>query len=167
MFKNYYQFLEELEELTYEEKELKDTIAGDFINIIETTSMSKTYKMPILLAFYNEGNLKLRINEEDIYNNFKTFYSKGSNSIDLLNQKSTEGFKDWGKKEWYKLAEDNPINFLTKTHSQFLWIDDKEFCLNEKPEEFSSSEAFMKNFKEAIDLRTREYYKNRFEDKEK
>lgn len=167
IFKNYFQFLEELEELTDEEKSLKGTIAGEFINMIENTSMSKTYKMPVLLAFYNEGNLKLRINEEDIYNSFKSFYSKGSNSIDLLNQKSTQGFKNWDIKEWYKLAKDNPMNFLAKTHSEFFYINVSEFCLNEKLREFSLSETFMKSFKDAIDLRTREYYKNRFENKEK
>lgn len=167
IFKNYFKFLEELDEITAEEKALEATIAGDFINMIENTSMSKTYKMPILLAFYNEGNLKLSINEEDVYSSFKSFYSKGSNSIDLFNQKSTKDFKNWGKKEWYKLAKDNPINFLAKTHSDFFYIDDKEFCLNEKLGEFSSNEAFMKNFKDAIELRTIEYYKNRFESKEK
>ena len=52
--------------------------------MIETTSMSKTYKMPVLLAFYNYGNVKTEINEDDIYKSFYEFYSKGSNKVDML-----------------------------------------------------------------------------------
>lgn len=35
--------------------------------------MSKTYKIPVLLAFYNDGNIKLNINDEDIYRSFVLF----------------------------------------------------------------------------------------------
>ncbi len=93
IFRNYFKFLENVKELSDEEKVLSGTIAEDFINMVENTSMSKTYKMPILLAFYNEGNLKLRIDEEDVAESFKDFYSKGSNSVDLLNQKSQKALR--------------------------------------------------------------------------
>lgn len=160
-FRNYLKFLQDLEELEEDEAAIIGTKAEEFINMIENTSMAKTYKMPVFLAFYNEGNLKIRIGEEDIYNSFKSFYSKGSNAVDLLNQKSTSGFKDWGKKQWYKLAKDNPLKFLAKTENEFFYFDGEDYCLNGALEEFSSNEVFMKNFKDAVDLRTREYYKNR------
>jgi hypothetical protein len=166
-FRNYLGFLKEIDELQEEENALIGTKAEEFINMIEKTSMAKTYKMPVLLAFYNEGKLKTRINEEDIYNSFKNFYSKGSNAVDLLNQKSTEGFKEWNKKQWYKLAKDNPLKFLAKTENEFFYFNEDEYCLNEALEEFSNNEAFMRNFKDAVDFRTREYYKNRVENKKK
>ncbi|CAI3582586.1 hypothetical protein [Clostridium neonatale] len=56
--------------------------------MIETTSMSKSYKIPVFLAFYNEGNVKMKINEDDIYNSFYEFYYKGSNKLDMLSNKS-------------------------------------------------------------------------------
>ncbi|MGM0395685.1 MAG: hypothetical protein ACQEP4_01370 [Bacillota bacterium] len=58
-FKGYLSFLDDLNELTPGEKMLEDSFAGDFITMVEKTSMSKTYKMPVLLAFYNEGDPKL------------------------------------------------------------------------------------------------------------
>jgi superfamily II DNA or RNA helicase len=167
IFKNYLKFLAEINELNEDEKKLIGTIAEDFIKMIETTSMSKTYKMPAFLAFYNNGNLKLRINEEDIYESFKEFYSRGSNSIDLLNQNSTAGFRNWGKKEWYKLAKDNPLKFLAQTHGEFFHFEGTEYCLNYALKEFAENKTFMDNFKDAIDLRTMEYYRNRFENKHK
>jgi superfamily II DNA or RNA helicase/HKD family nuclease len=167
IFRNYLQFLKDNKELQEGESELLGTIGEEFINMIEKTSMAKTYKMPVLLAFYNDGQLKLRINNVDVYNSFKAFYSRGSNSIDLLNQNSTAGFRNWGKKEWYRLAKNNPINFLGKNHSEFFYSESEEFCLNKELEKFASNKAFMKHFKDAVDLRTMEYYKNRFESKQK
>lgn len=84
--------------------------------MIETTSMSKSYKIPVFLAFYNEGNMKMKINEDDVYNSFYEFYYKGSNKVDMLRHKSTADFEKWGKKEFVKLAKDNPVKFLIKTH---------------------------------------------------
>jgi len=166
-FRNYLKFLKDLEELEEDEEAIIGTKAEEFINMIENTSMAKTYKMPVLLAFYNYGKLKIRINEEDIYDSFKNFYAKGSNAVDLFNQKSTEGFKDWGKKQWYKLAKDNPLKFLAKTEKEFFYFDGEDYCLNEALEDFAASKVFMRNFKDVVDLRTREYYKNRVENKKK
>ncbi len=38
-----------------------DKEAQDFINTIKSTSMSKSYKIPLLGAFYSNGNIKLKI----------------------------------------------------------------------------------------------------------
>lgn len=160
-FRNYFKFLKDIGEADQDQISLSCTIAGEFINMIENTSMSKTYKMPVLLAFYNNGNLQLRINKDDIYNSFKSFYAKGSNAVDLLNQKSTEGFKHWDKIKWYRLAKDNPLRFLAKTENKFFFFDKDDYCLSEELKEYGKNEVFMRNFNDAIDLRTREYYKNR------
>ena len=40
--------------------------------------MSKSYKMTVL-AFYNNGDLKTAIDEEDIYRSYKEFYSTANN----------------------------------------------------------------------------------------
>jgi hypothetical protein len=127
--------------------------------------MSKTYKIPVFLAFYDGGKLKIRINEDDIYQSFKNFYANGSNAVDLINQKSTEGFRDWDKKQWYKLAKHNPLKFLAKTEKEFFYFDKDEYCLSYVLKGFSEDEVFMGNFKDAVDFKIREYYKNRVQNK--
>ena len=92
----------------------------NFIKFIENTSMSKTYKIPVLLAFYNNGEMKLEIDDEDLYRSFKEFYNKGSNGFDMLKDKSTSKFKTWPKKEYVSLARKNPIHFLCKSSSDCL-----------------------------------------------
>lgn len=108
--------------LTYvdEEKLLYNSIGKGFINLIETTSMSKTYKMPVLLAFYNNGNIKMEIKEEDVYKSFYGFYHQGSNKVDMLKDKSTKDFESWDKNNYVDLEKRNPVKFLLKTHGDFF-----------------------------------------------
>lgn len=162
IFRDYISFLVKINE--YEDT-LKDTLGHEFIKFIETTSMSKTYKLPVLLAFYNNGNMKLKINDEDLYKSFKEFYSKGSNGVDMLKDKSTSKFKTWDKKEYVKLARKNPVHFLCKSSSEFFYLDGDYVCLNNDLDEFFNNEEFINSVKDAIDFRTKEYYKNRFEHK--
>ena len=162
IFRDYISFLVKINE--YEDT-LKDTLGHEFIKFIETTSMSKTYKLPVLLAFYNNGNMKLKINDEDLYKSFKEFYSKGSNGVDMLKDKSTSKFKTWDKKEYVKLARKNPVHFLCKSSSEFFYLDGDYICLNKELEKFFNNEEFINSVKDAIDFRTKEYYKNRFENK--
>ena len=98
IFNFYLDFLMEMDCLSEEEKILYSGRGREFINMIETTSMSKTYKMPLLLAFYNKGHIKMQVNEDDVYQSFYEFYRKGSNKVDMLRHNNTRDFESWGKK---------------------------------------------------------------------
>ena len=56
-FKKYLEFLKELDELNQDEEFFYKGIGREFISLLENTSMSKVYKMPVLMAFYNHGNI--------------------------------------------------------------------------------------------------------------
>jgi 23S rRNA A1618 N6-methylase RlmF len=165
IFRDYTSFLDSIDELNEDEKSLINTFGYEFIKFIETTSMSKTYKLPVLLAFYNNGNMKLKIDDADLYRSFKDFYSKGSNGIDMLKDKKTSKFKTWDKKQYVNLARENPVHFLCKSSSEFFYLDGDTVCLNEELGKFFGNKAFIENVKDATDFRTKEYYKNRFESK--
>lgn len=165
-FSNYLKFLNDNGELLEDEKTLLNTRAEDFINMIETTSMSKTYKMPILLAFYNDGNLKKELNEDDIYKAMYQFYKIGSNKVDMLRDNSSSDFESWDKSKYINLAVKNPIKFLLKTHGNFfIKTDNSMISLYDDIENFKNNEFFMENMKDAIDFRVKSYYKSRFENR--
>ena len=167
-FSNYLEYIKENDKLTDDEEILYNSRGREFINMIETTSMSKTYKMPVLLAFYNDGNIKMEISEDDIYKSFYDFYRKGSNKVDMLKDKGTSDFMNWDKKKYISLAKNNPIKFLLKTHGDFF--KEKDGCLmalQDDLKEIISNEAFKKHMKDAIDFRVESYYKNRFFNREK
>ena len=161
-FNNYLEFLYKNNELNDEEINFYNTIGREFINMIETTSMSKTYKMPVLLAFYNNGNIKMNVSEDDISKSFKEFYEKGSNKIDMLRHKSTRNFESWGKDEFVKLAKDNPVKFLMKTHNNFFCQNNGYvISLRDNIKSVISNKILAKEMKDAIEFRTIKYYKER------
>ena len=130
--------------------------------MIETTAMTKTYKMPLLLAFYNEGNIKMEITEEDIYKSFYNFYHKGSNKVDMLKDKSTKDFENWEKKDYIKLAKNNPIKFMLKTHGDFFKEKEENIiALQEDLKEIIKNKSFKEEMKDAIEYRVEDYYRNR------
>lgn len=163
IFKDYLGYLRDNDLLNEEQKTLMDTRAYDFINMIETTSMSKSYKVPILLAFYNNGNIKIEINDDDIYKSFKEFYTKGSNKVDMLKDKGTSNFESWEKKNYVKLAKDNPVKYLCKSHSDFFEVNEEGNMIVKGIEEFKENKEFIKQMKDAIDLRIEQYYQDRYE----
>jgi superfamily II DNA or RNA helicase len=56
IFKNYLAFLERMNELDENELKLCSTLGREFIRTLETTSMTKVYKMPVLQAFIDTGD---------------------------------------------------------------------------------------------------------------
>ena len=172
IFRDYIGFLDKNDLLTDEEIEIKNSIAYDFINMIENTSMSKSYKLPVFLAFYNNGNFKLRINDDDLYNSFKVFYNKGSNKVDMIKDKGKSNFESWEKKDYVKLARTNPVKFLCSRkdskEGMFFSIDENtnEMCVS-GIDSFIKNDVFLKEVKDAIDFRMEQYYNDRFMSKNK
>lgn len=162
-FKNYLNFLKNQNDLSDEEIAWLDTPAANFINMIEKTAMSKTYKLPTILAFIKNELLELKINDEDLYESFKNFYSHGSNAVDLFRDKHSQTFKEWGKAEYVKLARKNPVHFLCQSESEFFSSDDEFMYLTNSLAPYQENLLFIQHIKDAIELRKQEFYKNRLE----
>ncbi|WP_312888770.1 DEAD/DEAH box helicase family protein [Clostridium bowmanii] len=166
IFNDYLEFLNKINETSEEEKLFLNNVAHEFLNNIEKTSMSKTYKMPLLLAFYNHGDIKLKVDEENIFQSFKEFYTKPSNAVDLLRHVSTKDYKSFNKKDCLRIAE-NPIKAFLNSAKDFFYRDKSYFCLTDNLSKFVENPVFIANFKDIIDYRTRKFYKERLEKLEK
>ena len=163
-FRDYIKFLNDNDELIDDEKILVESKAHEFLKTIETTNMTKSYKMPILKAFYNNGEIKMSITDDDVYYAMKEFYSYKSNSVDMLQHKKTKDFESWDRKKYLSLAKNNPIHFLKKSSGEFF--QDKDgyaLALNEDLKEYINLNSFKKHFRDIIEYRTISYYKERFE----
>lgn len=163
-FRNYISFLKELNLLSDDELKIYNGIGREFLHTLETTSMSKSYKMPILLAFFNNGNIKLNISEEDVYQNYKSFYSQGINWKDLEKDKGSRDFHNWTKTRYVAEAKKNPVNFLLKSGNGFF-VEREGYVLglDKRLEEFFDNAAFVKHMKDIIEYRTMDYYKKRYQ----
>lgn len=163
-FNHYLDFLKELKELTDEEWRLSQGAGWEFLHIVETTSMSKSYKMPILLAFYNDGEIKMGITEEDVYQSCKAFYEKDQNWRDMEKDKNTRDFRSWDKKRYVSEARKNPVHFLKESGSGFF-VDREGFvlALRDDLKDVVTEPAFVQHMKDIIDYRTMNYYRQRYE----
>lgn len=85
-FQHYLDFLYELGELSADEQELYAGIGREFIQTIETTEMQKVYTMPILYSFYNQGNIRLAVTDEEVLESWKEFFDTGTKWKDFPNQ---------------------------------------------------------------------------------
>ena len=119
--------------------------------------------MPLLLAFYNNGNFRLKLTPDDIFVAFSEFFSNPSNAIDLEIHKTRSNFKCWGKEEYIKLSRENPEKFLIRSNPEFFYRDRDYFCINAKLAPFTANKYFLSHFKDAVDYRIKSYYKERYE----
>lgn len=166
LFRDYLTFLSDNNELRDDEKSFVGSKAHEFLKTLETTSMTKSYKMPIFLAFYNDGDIKMEITDEDVYKSMLEFYSDSSNGVDMLKDNATKDYKSWDKRKYISLAKRNPIKFLNRSAGEFfIKKDGCALALSDDLKEFIKKESFIEHFKDIIEYRTLNYYKTRFEDK--
>lgn len=163
IFKDYLTFLKTQNDLIDEELMWVESDAGIFINMIEKTAMSKTYKIPTIRAFIEENELKLSITNDNLFHSFKSFYNQGSNGVDLKRDKGTKDYQTWGSKDYIKLARSTAVKFLCQSESDFFTSDEEHLYLNKSLEPFKQIESFIIHIQDALEFRKQEFYKNRLQ----
>ena len=96
-----------IKENTHKNLELHKNVI-DFINTIKSTSMSKSYKIPLLWAFYNNGNIKLKINEDDIVEEIKE--NIATDEIEINEEKIEDTLNDEKVNEVVESIEESTIH---------------------------------------------------------
>ena len=74
-------------------------------------------------------------------------------------QKSTQNYKNWGKKEYIKLAKDNPIKHLADKTSKYFYKENDLFCISEILEPYIHQKEFIEEFKDTIQSLENRYFK--------
>jgi len=163
IFNDYLLFLKKTDEILPDEEVLIGTKAHEFLRDIETMKMTKLYKMPVLLSFLQGDKLLSSAGEKEIAGSFRSFYSHKENAVDLLKDKSTRDYSGWGDKDYFRLAERNPIHFLCQSSKGFFSFRDGRLYLSDDLAGFLGDKVFVKHFKDVVEYRTRRFYKERLE----
>ena len=165
-FKRYLDFRKELGELTEEENLLYSGIGREFINLIENTNMSKVYKMPVLMAFYNHGNVRSQVSEEELLDSWKEFFSTGTNWKDLDRGITYEKYCSISDKEHIKKILQMPVHFLQESGKGFfVKKEGTALALKEDLTDVILQPAFGEQMKDVIEYRAMDYYRRRYEEK--
>ena len=162
-FKRYLDFLKELDELTTDEETLCQGIGREFINLIENTNMSKVYKMPVLMAFYNHGSIRMAVSEDQLLASWKEFFSTGTNWKDLDTGITYEKYQAISDKEHVKKILQMPVHFLQESGKGFfVKRDGAALALREDLCNVINLPAFAEQMKDVIEYRIMDYYQRRY-----
>lgn len=159
-------FLYEIHELSDEELQVYNGIGKEFLQLIETTDMQKVYKMPILYGFYNDGNVRLAVTDEEVVESWKKFFNRSTNWKDFPQVTSYEEYRKITDKQHLSKAKSMPIKFL-KASGKGFFIDKAGYALGIRDElaDVIKVDAFKKQMKDIIEYRTMEYYRRRYVEK--
>ena len=165
-FKRYLEFLNELGELNKKEENFYKGIGKEFITMLENTNMSKVYKMPVLMAFYNKSNVLMEVSEKRILACWKEFFSTGTNWKDLDKNMTLQKYKDIPDKDHLKKILAMPVHFLLESGKGFfVKNDDVILGLREEMRPLVDNIVMVEQMKDVIDYRTMDYYQRRYREK--
>lgn len=138
----------------------------EFVQLIETTDMQKVYKMPILYSFYNEGNIRLEVTDEEVLESWKKFFDHGTNWKDFPSVVSYEEYQSITDKQHLNKAKSMLIKFL-KASGKGFFVDKDGYALAIRKElaDVIGLDAFKAQMKDIIEYRTMEYYRRRYVEK--
>lgn len=155
-----------MNELSEEEEALYAGMGKEFLSLIETTDMTKVYKMPVLYSFYNEGDVRLEVTDEDVLSCWKEFFDRNKNWRDFSQGITYEEYKSMTDKQHLSKAKTMPIRFL-KASGKGFFIEKEGYALGIREELRSviGTEVFASQMKDILEYRTMDYYRRRYEKK--
>lgn len=163
VFKNYLGFLRETGEIDESESFLVDGIAKEFLNVLETTNMTKVYKMPVLMAFYNNGDMRINVTDEQLLVSWKAFFNQNGNWKDLDKNMSYEKYKSISNKAHLKKILTMPVHFLQESGKGFfVKRDGFAISLRSDLEKYVKNQAFVEQVKDIVEYRVMDYYRRRY-----
>ena len=166
-FKRYLEFLNDLGELSQIEEEFYKGIGREFISLLENTNMSKVYKMPVLMAFYNNSYVLMEVSEKQLLSSWKKFFSTGTNWKDLDKSMTLQKYNDISDKDHLKKILAMPVHFLLESGKGFFIKDDDVILgLREELRPLIDNPVMIQQMKDVIDYRTMDYYQRRYREKQ-
>ena len=162
-FRGYMEFLHEMNELSAEEEEVYSGTGREFLAMVETTDMQKVYKMPVLYSFYNSGDMRLAVTDEEVLAAWKEFFDNGTNWRDFAADITYADYQAMTDKQHLSKAKNMPIKFL-KASGKGFFIEKEGYALalRDDLEGIIGNEAFKCHLKDILEYRTMEYYRRRY-----
>lgn len=161
---SYLGFLEKANALGEDEKEWQDNIVFDFLKELESTRMTKAYKIPTILAMVKEDRLKLKVTLEEIGFSFQEFYGKNPlYQKELDKSQKTASWREWDNKDFQKLARETSVKFLSENKGSLFHYDEinQIFYLPSALEEYNGPNLVV-HVRDILRLRTKQHFDKRF-----
>lgn len=163
VFRDYLTFLGSVDDISENQKEIRKTIGKEFLILLEQTGMSKVYKMPVLMAFCDNGYVNMDLSEQELLNAWKEFFGKGLNWRDLDKDITYEKFKTITDSEHIRKIKQMPVHFLMQSGKGFfVQREDAVISLTDELRDVVRLPGFAEEMKDIIDFRAMNYYQRRY-----
>ena len=125
--------------------------------------MSKVYKMPVLMTFYNHGDVRMEVSEQQLLESWKAFFGDGTNWKDLDPKQTYEQFKAMTDQQHLRKILQMPVHFLLESGKGFFV--EKEGCalaLREEMRDVVKLPGFAEQMGDAVRFRAVDYFRRRY-----
>lgn len=118
--------------------------------------------MPVLMAFYNHGNILMEVSKEQLLSSWKEFFSTGTNWKDLDKNMTIQKYNSISDKEHLKKILSMPVHFLWSRERDFCEKDGAAIGLREELRPLIDNPVMVCQMKDVIDYRAMDYYQRRY-----
>ncbi|WP_301206738.1 hypothetical protein, partial [uncultured Allobaculum sp.] len=167
-FHNYLPFLDSMHLLDEKQQAFMRSPAGKFLHLMETTKMSRVYKLAVLevlrQSLLKSGTIASSYSPEDVLQAWKTFFSRGTRWSDL-DVASRNAFDQITDAAHLKKIREMPVKHLLLSFDGLIKKSGEDMItLDSSLNEYLDSPWFQKQILDILDSRSDEYYASRFED---
>lgn len=167
-FQNYLGFLDKMDLLDEKQEELQHSPGGKFIHLLETTRLSRVYKLAVLevlrQSLINRGTIASGYSKEEVLAAWKTFFSKAGRWIDL-DAATRHDFEKIKDSSHLRKIQTMPVKHLLASFDGLIEQNgDDLLTLNDSLIPYLDDPFFQKQVLDILDYRTEDYYASRFED---
>lgn len=154
---------DEVKDLCRNKKDLIEIISkiqnskiGKFLNNIETTSMTRLYKLPTINSFVKDGNFHEEASINDTISSFKKFYKNEVYRKELIHDKTLD-IVTATDKSLKNLIKNNPIKYLSKNKNSIIKFDklNEKMILDLNNDDLSIAKNYSKFIAKMITDRTK------------
>ena len=115
------------------------------------------------MAFYNHGNIRMKVTEEDLLKNWKEFFSTGTNWKDLEKEVTYNVYCNISDQRHIKKIIEMPVHFLLKSGKGFfVTCDDAVLALSNDLNSIVEDAVLKEQMGDVIQYRALDYYQKRY-----
>lgn len=161
---HYFAFLADHQLLSDNQFQLYNSQARELIELLETTSMSRIYKMPVLESFVSSFEIASSRSDQEILPVWKDFFARNENWKDLPKIKSFSQYEAIKDKAHLTNIRSNPMHFLAKSSNGLFLLEEKghRLTINPQLEPFLADPDLVSQWKDIIRYRALNYYRRRY-----
>ena len=115
------------------------------------------------MAFYNHGNVRLAVSEEELLESWKEFFNTGTTWKDLDTELTYHEYLEISDKEHVKKILQMPVHFLLESGKGFfVKKEGSALALREDLADVVGKLVFAEQMKDVIEYRVMDYYRRRY-----